>query len=415
MNNYYLKINAVIKNNKRYFRTCDLYKGNKLIKTYDRDATKQIHKLAKEHYIDIVNKKNGYIIDNIDFIDKYIGIPSKKVSRINPYIGMIATFTSLSLAALGISALDHKYNPQLYDTSITNDVDDEDLIDNSMVCYDTGSDEETKDDTELYNMDEANVSLVYNTVDEDNNKPHVIIYSDNDDNFKESTNESLILNSTDNISSYFNDEQKYEFNYSDLENLSFTDNLKTSYGDSIKKYADFYGIDYNLIVAIIAQENPFNDISNYAAGQMQVERSVWHDKTFIDKDGSELYIDCNRMDYDSEYAIHVGCYIYWFTYNKLNDDNNANMFNYKLTDSEVLALSIESYNKSIYSVEPVLQRTNNVDEAFAEINTLAGDEDYHLKVLSGLNENTVLTMKPINGEVKQILVNNQSLENTVVK
>ena len=67
--------------------------------------------------------------------------------------------------------------------------------------------------------------------------------------------------------------------------------LKTiisKYDSIIRKYSDYYGIDYNLIVAFIAQENPRDEISTWAAGQFQVERSVWDGQTVIDKDGNNL-------------------------------------------------------------------------------------------------------------------------------
>ena len=400
MDNYYLKINVITKNNNKYFNTCELRKSNRLIKIYDNDITKEIYKLAKDNNIDIINKNNTYIIDDINFISNYIGIPSSKISHINKYAGMIATSSILALGSLGISTLDHIYNPELYSNTKENSIDN---------AY---NDEET---TEEISFDDSNANLIFNTTEEENNT-HIKYYSDDDNNYVDSTNETIVLtNYEDEYLNSFNDNNTYSFYYSDLENQLFIDNIISKYDSIIRKYSDYYGIDYNLIVAFIAQENPRDEISTWAAGQFQVERSVWDGQTVIDKDGNNLYIDCNLMDIDPDYAIHVGCYIYWFSYNMLNDDNNRNNFNYHLTDAEVFALSISAYNKSVYNIESILERTNNIEEAYNEIELLAGDTEYREKVLSGLQDNTIINMTTNDDEVKQILIHNYSLENSIAK
>ena len=393
MDKYYLKSDIIYKNNKRFIVGYKLYYNDKIIKELDENSSRKITHKIKEYNINYIDNSDYIIIDNIDFLKAFVGIPSKKVSHINKYpkanIIIASTVLSLVLGAFGLMAIkkgSSKNNPK----------------------------------------PEAGTELLT----DDNNEISTNEIDDNIENTTEETNYSTIsdkeisteISSTENnneISNEYNSSNLIEYSYADLENRLFLDDIRERFGETIHKYSKIYGIDENLITAIIAQENPHLWSGGRAAGLMQVERVAWHGVTVTDIDGSDLYIDCDLMDdidnyYD--YSIHVGCYIFWFTYNKVNEDNEDNQFNYKLTDAEVLAVAISSYNKSVYSVEPCLEYTNNLQETDAEIELIDwGDTQYREKVLSSLDDGYTITMMTRNGEIKNIAVDNLYYGNPIKK
>ena len=505
MDNYYLKINVVHKNNKRYFSTCQLYNKNKLIKTYDRDITKEIYKLAKENHIDIVNKNNTYIIDNTDFISEYIGIPSKKISHVNTYAGMIATITSLTLSALGISALDHKYNPDLYnETSISTEVNDDELIDNSMIVYDTGSDEEVET-TEIKNLeiDDSNIDLVYNKV-EDTNKPHIIFLGDNE-KLDDTTNEIITLSTPENI----DDSCLYKFEEIDNSNDKYSKLIDLVYGDDVKALSEKYGFSYDFILADASRENGKFVTRNSTVGgvgPLQVEWYIWDGFTITDIDGTNYTFDCAKLnnisndfgkmfevsiykrifekqnlsreeleenintilellktDYDYDkynnlsYELNnfvslidnassfdeakeqslnclnisndniiqydnaiegfkAGEIILYDNLNHIKNNNDNNVYNYKLTNTEVAIFTIWAQNKGQSCVDNCLKVTFNREDTEAAIKrTPYGDNEYLPHVFSYTKDGTVIQIRLDDENIATIKPQNLTLSNSITK
>lgn len=309
MDKYYLKVNVTRKNGKRYITSCDLYNRNKKIKSYDRDVTREICKLAKEHNIDIVNNKGSYIIDNYEFLNTYVGIPSKKVSHINPYAGLSTAIASMALFTLGLSAVDHKYNPELYGSSIESNMDDLDIVYDDMLTYDTGSDEEV----EAYDFGETNADLIYSSTLENSDSPHVIIFSDNDNNIQDSTNETNILSISD-----IDDSCTYQFESIDNSNEKCVKLIDLIYGDDIKQLSNQYGFSYNFILADICRENGafstrYSTIGG--VGPMQVEWYVWDGHSLPDIDGTNYTFDCSKLnnisnDFEKMFAVSIYKHIF---------------------------------------------------------------------------------------------------------
>lgn len=408
MDNYYIKANFNRNEKGRYIEKYELYNNRIPIKTIDIKTSKLITDEINKNNVELKQVGFDHIIDDMNFIKKYVKLPSKILQK-NKYAGKIVVLSSMLTASI-IASINKFDDNTVYaeEKTIESNIEDantEEITNNDITETTTEEKIEFEDlNTPMYyhdttEMDYNNYPISEEKLTTENNSQELIDENINDVN--------TITN--------FNSNNTLSFSYEDLENQGFMENILNQYGDSLKKYSEKYGIDYKLMAAIIAQENPYNVRGKYAAGLMQVERSVWDGVTVKDIDGSDLYIDCNLIDNDSDYAIHVGYYIFWFTYNKVIEDNNNNSFNFKLNDEECVAIAISSYNKSVYSVEPCLMKTNNIEEAYEAIRNIPyGDDYYRQKILSGLDNNTVLTMNTSDG-IKEILVKNNYLEETKAK
>ncbi|MBQ9024318.1 MAG: hypothetical protein IJ105_03740 [Bacilli bacterium] len=457
MDNYYLQINLIDKNNKKAIVNYQLYNYNKLIYEYNDNDVKKINKIIKDYKrnnrLDIIKNDSNYRIYDIDFLKKYIGIPSKKVNHINKNIKKIAFLTTLSVTFLSTSLIDHKVNPDLYNkTNIENNIDNEENNDLDFVYVDNNINEikkekqEKKEAEELF--DEIDTTMMYTektNTNPDNYK--IIFYSDKDDKVEESVLQTEIVSSS-------NDIYKFLYNYEDRSNNEYIQKIIDSYSNSIRHCSEKYGIDEKLIIAMICQENPKSDI-NYTdvggVGLLQVERQIWNNYTMNDIDGNLVTINCdeinnissdyekmskvaiykndlknsiiNENDYvkyginqddikkfeNAEKSIEIGCMIFEYCENQILENNNKNAYNYKLTDEECELLSIWAHNKGINQVENCLKNTYSFDETLNLIKqTPYGDNEYLEHVVSYLPNDTNIIMKTRNNENIVINIKNNS-------
>lgn len=410
MDNYFIKANFNRNEKGRYIESYELYKNNSRtpIKTIDIKTSNLITESINKGQVELKQIGFDHIIDDIDYIKKYIKLPSMILQK-NKYAGKIVVLSSMLTASIIASI--NKFDDN---TVYAEEKPIESSIEEVNTEENTNNDITEATTEEKIEFADLNTSMYYHdTTEMDyNNYPISEEKLTTENNSQELIDENI--NDVNTITN-FNSNNTLSFSYDDLENQDFMENIMNLYGDSIKKYSEKYGIDSKLIAAIIAQENPHSVRGEYAAGLMQVERSVWNGVTVRDIDGSDLYIDCNLIDNDPDYGIHAGCYIFWFTYEKIINDNKNNQFNFSLNDEECVAIAISSYNKSVYSVEPCLMKTNNIEEAYEAIRNIPyGDDYYREKILSGLDNNTVLTMNTSDG-IKEILVKNNYLEETKAK
>lgn len=416
MDNYYIKANFNRNEKGRYIEKYELYNNRIPIKTIDIKTSKLITDEINKNNVELKQVGFDHIIDDMNFIKKYIKLPSKILQK-NKYAGKIVVLSSVLTASI-IASINKFDDNTVYAEATPIESNNNDLDTNNNIeevpIENTTEEIKIEEPTEQVQFEDLNTPMYYHdTTEMDyNNYPISEEKLTTENNSQELIDENI--NDVNTITN-FNSNNTLSFSYDDLENQDFMENIMNLYGDSIKKYSEKYGIDSKLIAAIIAQENPHSVRGEYAAGLMQVERSVWNGVTVRDIDGSDLYIDCNLIDNDPDYGIHAGCYIFWFTYEKIINDNKNNQFNFSLNDEECLAIAISSYNKSVYSVEPCLMNTINIENSYDAIRNIPyGDDYYKEKILSGLNNNTILTMKTSDG-IKEILVKNNYLEETKAK
>ena len=133
------------------------------------------------------------------------------------------------------------------------------------------------------------------------------------------TQDAVIAN-TDNVIIdeeylYEDDKPVYSFDYEDRSNSEKSNYAKENYTDLVNKYATTYGLDSKLVMAILTQENAYNEINNSnigANGVMQIE-SIWNGYEISAYNYETGNVDKERIDSSSlanpEYAIKIGCMI----------------------------------------------------------------------------------------------------------
>ena len=236
------------------------------------------------------------------------------------------------------------------------------------------------------------------------------------------TNEDLtltqdaVITNTDNVIIdeeylYEDDKPVYSFDYEDRSNSEKSNYAKENYTDLVNKYATTYGLDSKLVMAILTQENAYNEINNSnigANGVMQIE-SIWNGYEISAYNYETGNVDKERIDSSSlvnpEYAIKIGCMIlnnqYMTLYNKYYLNGN-------ITKDEVIIATVISYNKGITAICNLI---NNYGKDFTShiSETLGGDNDYLKHVFSYLEDMSIIKIQNQNDTPSEVVIDNLTL------
>ncbi len=329
-----------------------IYHNNKLIKTTSKQETHLITKQYRLNNIQIKKVGNDKIIDDQTFIKNYAPIPNSTITHNNKFKGVAV----LSGAAF-IYVISSFINPKSEIKVVQNvNVEAENSLDD--FTYD-----ESNDSNEIENIEQ--------TIDEDTT--YFLDYEDRSNN----------------------DYQIYE-----------------KYGLYIDKYSKMYGLDPNLVMAIITQENK-NNLKNYSNigghGLMQVE-SIWNNcevtaYNFDTNNFEKQIININEINNNDEYGIKIGCMIFNNYYNYI-----CNNFSNKLNKKECLIATIFGYNKGIGIVSKCIQNSSNFNECIDLIKSSnGGDNEYIEHVLSYLKDDTTLCVRSLNDTSKTTIKNTSYL------
>ena len=229
------------------------------------------------------------------------------------------------------------------------------------------------------------------------------------------TQDAVIAN-TDNVIIdeeylYEDDKPVYSFDYEDRSNSEKSNYAKENYTDLVNKYATTYGLDSKLVMAILTQENAYNEINNSnigANGVMQIE-SIWNGYDISAYNYETSNVDKERIDSSSlanpEYAIKIGCMIlnnqYMTLYNKYYLNGN-------ITKDEVIIATVISYNKGITAICNLI---NNYGKDFTShiSETLGGDNDYLKHVFSYLEDMSIIKIQNQNDTPSEVVIDNLTL------
>ena len=208
-------------------------------------------------------------------------------------------------------------------------------------------------------------------------------------------------------------EDQFHFSYEDRTSEENVSNAKR-YEDLFEKYANRYGLDKDLLIALAAQESSGNHYENIdngpAEGIMQIEKSVHIGSTvsaynFETGEIDQITVTEENLK-DLETNIQIGSMI-------LRDCIENNNYN--------IPLSLQTYNFGYGNMDKVLaicSETENVDRN--EItsdptnnswlqyrsNLTIGDPEYVEHVFSFLENNTELTVQKRNGDLVTISIAN---------
>ena len=210
---------------------------------------------------------------------------------------------------------------------------------------------------------------------------------------------------------YEDDKPVYSFDYEDRSNSEKSNYARENYGDLVSKYATTYGLDSKLVMAILTQENAYNEINNSnigANGVMQIE-SIWNGYEISAYNYETGNVDKERIDSSNlanpEYAIKIGCMIlnnqYMTLYNKYYLNGN-------ITKDEVIIATVISYNKGITAICNLI---NNYGKDFTShiSETLGGDNDYLKHVFSYLEDMSIIKIQNRNDTPSEVVIDNLTL------
>lgn len=210
---------------------------------------------------------------------------------------------------------------------------------------------------------------------------------------------------------YDDDMPVYSFDYEDRSNSEKSNYAKENYTDLVNKYATTYGLDSKLVMAILTQENAYNEInySNIGAnGVMQIE-SIWNGYDISAYNYETGNVDKDRIDSASltnpEYAIKIGCMILNNQYATLY---NKYYLNGTITKDEVIIATVISYNKGITAICNLI---NNYGKDFTShiSETLGGDNDYLKHVFSYLEDMSIIKIQNQNDTPSEVVIDNLTL------
>ena len=381
MNKYSLK--AIIKDpvetkTKTSFKVLffELYLNGKLIKRTNNTETKRIMNNLKPNNIKL-KKEFDYTITDQKFINNFVSKPINRKGLTG--VGAISAVGLVLLTGIYAS----KPKEEEFEQTILP------LEQSNEIKASVSETEELVYEEEI-EQNPIDVEPITSTEPITNETP--ILEESNDVNYYDMGNDNIVN---------FSAEDKSD---------DFYEAIKNTYGDSINKYASMYGIDPNLIVAIISQENPTykkNNSSSGAYGLMQVE-NIWNNKelTCYNKEQQcyeTIIVDTSKVNSDADYSIKVGCMIFASTAEAINKRTN-------LTDAEAFQATLIAYNKGITVTTKVLNNTYSFDEFINTItSTKGGDNNYTENVLSHLPDETVLYMQ-CKGKDYYVGINNENVK-----
>lgn len=381
MNKYSLK--AIIKDpvetkTKTSFKVLffELYLNGKLIKRTNNTETKRIMNNLKPNNIKL-KKEFDYTITDQKFINNFVSKPINRKGLTG--VGAISAVGLVLLTGIYASKpKEEEFEQTILPLEQSNEI--------------KASVSETEELVYEEEIEQNPIDVEPITSTEPITEETPILEESNDVNYYDMGNDNIVS---------FSAEDKSD---------DFYDEITSKYGDSINKYASMYGIDPNLIVAIISQENPTykkNNSSSGAYGLMQVE-NIWNNKelTCYNKEQNcyeTIIVDTSKVNSDADYSIKVGCMIFASTAEAINKRTN-------LTDAEAFQATLIAYNKGITVTTKVLNNTYSFDEFINTItSTKGGDNNYTENVLSHLPDETVLYMQ-CKGKDYYVGINNENVK-----
>lgn len=327
---------------------------------------------------------------------------------------LLSMLTGVALKKNKVSAVSSKKTKE-DSNNITFEIDTEKYKPDFLVNY------EEKNNVSLTNLKNENVELAQdipaNEATYENNE-----LTEDIPVTLEETNVDLTLTqdapaiNTDNVIIdeeylYDDDMPVYSFDYEDRSNSEKSNYARETYGDLVSKYATTYGLDSKLVMAILTQENAYNEINNSnigANGVMQIE-SIWNGYDISAYNYETGNVDKERIDSASlanpEYAIKIGCMILNNQYATLY---NKYYLNGTITKDEVIIATVISYNKGITAICNLI---NNYGKDFTShiSETLGGDNDYLKHVFSYLEDMSIIKIQNQNDTPSEVVIDNLTL------
>lgn len=186
------------------------------------------------------------------------------------------------------------------------------------------------------------------------------------------------------------------------------------YKETIKKYAEIYGVDPNIMLAIATQERGIHSEtkdSGGATGLMQIQNSVWRGQSltaynYQTKESETIIVNESKLS-DVFYNIKVGCMIFQNTLNYMNGNLLAAIQCYNMGYGNMMKI-LNSYSNNIN--KPVDQILLDItDKGWLDHRNIikVGDQQYLEHVLSWIGNDLDIDITN-DGKVVNLNINDEN-------
>ena len=201
-------------------------------------------------------------------------------------------------------------------------------------------------------------------------------------------------------------------NYQDRSDTEKAKITKSYYGNEISKYAETYGLDTELMIAIATQERGVHSEkkdSGGATGLMQIQNSVWRNQkltayNYKTRQYETIIVEESKLS-NLSYNIRVGCMIFQNALNYMNYNVIAAVQCYNMGYGNMQKILKYYSNKTGKSINQILE--NTLDTGWLEYRKIIneGDRKYVENVFSWMKSEDIV--KILNkGEEITVSINN---------
>ena len=200
-----------------------------------------------------------------------------------------------------------------------------------------------------------------------------------------------------NVENFYGD--VVEIDYEDRTNTEKALNTRETYGDLITKYANTYGVDPNLMIAIATQEKGFHSSimdDGGATGIMQIQNDVWFEKeirayNYETGKYDSFTVDNNKIE-NLESNIQIGCMYFQNCLNYFNNNIPAAIQCYNMgIDNVNVIIGAYAANKGLTRSE-IINNSCDVGWMSYRSNIKVGDPNYIENVLSWLGKDNTISV-----------------------
>lgn len=216
--------------------------------------------------------------------------------------------------------------------------------------------------------------------------------------------------------SIIDDEETIHLDYEDWSDSKKAYITRAYYSQMITKYANMYGIDPDLVIAVATQESrsgihtPVMDPGG-ATGLMQIQNSVWvgNDVTaynFETGKVEKLRVTEDRIQ-DVSYNIRIGCMILQNTMEYMKYNTLAGIQCYNMGYGNMMKILNACSKDTGRSVDEILKDVNNTDWMNYRKIITVGEKEYVERVLAWMGEEVNIKILKRDGSPVSLNVGNQ--------
>lgn len=207
---------------------------------------------------------------------------------------------------------------------------------------------------------------------------------------------------TEEVTEFSPDTTFVSLDYEDRSDSEKAQITRAYYSDAIKKYAEIYGVDYELMLAIATQERGVHSEtrdSGGAIGLFQIE-NIWNNQeltayNYETNEYETITVDENRLS-DVFYNIKVGCMVFQTALRYMDYNIPAAIQCYNMGYGNMQKILTACSNATGKSISEILSEQTNLDWLRYRNQAIGGDKNYLEHVSSYMDQNTEININ--NGE-----------------